>query len=114
MLTKTVLVLYIVKPQKAKTVETLNSFYPELQLKDAEFVIKNKLIYLLSGLRGFKFVTILVLEFRKIESDDETKYSTFYWNSKAETIIYESDADILRLYQTYKSFLEKIWPTLLI
>ena len=47
----------------------------------------------MSELRGFKFVTTLVLEFKKIENDDETKYSTFYSNSKAETIIDENDID---------------------
>ena len=63
----------------------LNLFNPELHLKDT--------IDLLTGLRGFKFVTPLVLEFTKIESDSSTKYSTFYLNSKAETIINESNID---------------------
>ena len=44
-------------------------------------------------MRGFKFVTTLVLEFKKIESDDKAKYSTFYMNPKAE--INESDIDDL-------------------
>ena len=44
-------------------------------------------------MRGFKFVTTLVKEFKKIESDDATKYINFYSNSKAETIINESDID---------------------
>ena len=35
----------------------------------------------------------MVLEFKQIESDDETKYSTFYLPSKAETVINESDID---------------------
>ena len=35
----------------------------------------------------------MVLEFKKIESDDATNYSTFYSNSKTETIIKESDID---------------------
>ena len=34
-----------------------------------------------------KLVTALVLEFKKIENDNETKYWLFYSNSKAETII---------------------------
>ena len=42
--------------------------------------------------RGFKLVTALVL-FEKIETDDRTKYDTFYSHSKAETIINESDID---------------------
>ena len=49
-------------------VEILNSFNPELQLKDTEFAFRNKLYYkkkkdLLSELKGFKFVATLVLEF---------------------------------------------------
>ena len=45
---------------------------------------------LLSELRELKFVTALFLE---LKSDDATKYSNFYSNSKAETIIYKSDID---------------------
>ena len=66
-------------------------FNPELQLNNAEFAIKNKLINLLSQLRGFKLVTGLVLECRKIENYNETKDTTFYSNSKEETIVNESD-----------------------
>ena len=47
----------------------------------------------MSELRGFKFAITLVLEFKKIESDDATKYSTFYSKSKAETVINESGND---------------------
>ena len=64
----------------------------------------------MSELKGFKFVAILVLVLKKIESDDKTKYGTFYSLSKAETIINESDFDdnylnqsILQLYQTYEN-----------
>ena len=38
-------------------------------------------------------MTALVLEFKKIENDNKTKYSTFYWIPKAETIIIEIDND---------------------
>ena len=38
---------------------------PELQLKNTEFAIRNKLIDLLAELSGFKFVT-LVIEFKKM------------------------------------------------
>ena len=47
--------------------------------------------------------------FKKIKSDDKTKYDTFYSSSKAEAIINESDIDdyldqsIIQLYQTYKN-----------
>ena len=51
----------------------LNSFNAEIQLKDGESSIKNKLIDLLSELRGLRFVTALVLEFKKkIKKDDKT------------------------------------------
>ena len=43
--------------------------------------------------RGFKFVTTIVLVFKKIEKDDKTKYDTFYSSSKAEIIINETDID---------------------
>ena len=77
------------------------SFNPELQLKDTKSVIKNKLIDLLSELRVFKFV-ITSVKFKKIESDDEIKHSTFYSNSKAQIIINESDIDdIFELYYDY-------------
>ena len=45
----------------------LNSFNPELQLKDTESAIKSKLIDLLTQLKGFKFVTKLVLLFKKMQ-----------------------------------------------
>ena len=72
-------------------VEILNSFDPELQLKDIESAIKSKVIELLTQLKGFKFVTTLVLEhlLKKIESEDKTKYDNFYSSSKAEIIINE-------------------------
>ena len=56
-----------------------------------------------SELRGFKFVAKVVLEFKKIENDDEAKYSTFYSNLKAETIINESYND-----NTFESIYIKI------
>ena len=68
-------------------VEILIFFYPELQLKDTESPIKKEFKKLLSGLRGFKFPTTLVLVLKKI------RYETFYSYSKAETIINESYID---------------------
>ena len=70
----------------------LNSFNPELQL-GTESAIESKLIELLTQLKGFKFVTTLVLVFKNIENTDKTKYDNFYSRSKAETIINESDID---------------------
>ena len=77
---------------------------------DTEFTIKNNLTDFLSKLNErVKFVTILVLEFKKIEGDDETKYSTFYSNSKAETIINESDTNYVfkSIYITIISNIQK-------
>ena len=68
-------------------VEILNSFNPELQLKDTESEIKSKLIDLLTQSKSFKFVTTLFLVFKKIEGKDKTKYDTFYSHSKAKIII---------------------------
>ena len=47
-------------PASNYNVEILNSFNPELQLKDTESAIKSKLLGLLSELRGFQFVAPLV------------------------------------------------------
>ena len=95
-------------------VEILNSFNPELQLKASECAIKSKVIDLLTQLNGFKFAATLVLVFKKIESEEKTKYDTFYSHSKAERIINETTPDdvlnqsILQLYQTYKNLYEKV------
>ena len=67
-------------------VEILNSFYPELQLKDAESAIESEVVELLTQLKIFKFVTTLVLVFIKIESEDD-----FYSSLRAQIIINESD-----------------------
>ena len=39
-------------------------------------------------------MSTLVLEFKKIKNDNETKFTTFYSHSKAKTIVNESDIDI--------------------
>ena len=80
-------------------VEILNSFNPELQLKDIESAMRSKLIELLTQLRGFKFVTTLVLVYKKRENKDKTKYDNFYSSSKAEITINESDIE-----NVFKSF----------
>ena len=66
-------------------------FNPDLQLKETKLAIQIKIIDLLCEIREFKFVPTLVLKFKKIESDDETKFSTVYSNLKTEAIINESD-----------------------
>ena len=48
---------------------------------------------MLTQLKGFKFGTTLVLVFKKIESENKTKYDNFYSSSKAEIIINESHID---------------------
>ena len=57
--------------------------------------MKSKLTDLLTQLKGFRFVTTLVLVFKKIENEDKTKYDNFYSRSKAELIINESDIDVV-------------------
>ena len=47
----------------------------------------------MTQLKGFKFMTASVLLFKKVESQDKTKYDNFYSSSKAELIISESDID---------------------
>ena len=48
---------------------------------------------MLYQLRAFKFVTTLVLVFKKIKSKNKTKYHNFYSSSKAEIIINESNIE---------------------
>ena len=65
----------------------------------------------MTELRGFKFVTTLVLMFKKIESDDKTKYKAFYSHSKAKVVINESDIhDLFELiYNTIISIIQKFF-----
>ena len=48
----------------------MNSFH--FELKDTASAIKNWLTHLLSEIKGFKFMTRLVLKFKKTQSDDKT------------------------------------------
>ena len=48
---------------------------------------------LLTQLKGFKFVTTLVLVSKKVECQDKVKFDNFYSSSKAEIIINESDIE---------------------
>ena len=43
--------------------------------------------------KSFTFAITLVLGFKTIESRYKRKYNTFYWHSKEEIIINESDID---------------------
>ena len=74
-------------------VKILNSFIPELQLKDIESTIKSKLMDLLTQLKGFKFMTTIVLVLKKVKKDDKTKYDTSYSHSKREPIFNRNDID---------------------
>ena len=74
-------------------VEILDSFNPKQQPNDTESAIKSKLIELLSELRGFRFVTRLVLVLKQTESKDKTKHDNFRSSSKVEIIINESDIE---------------------
>ena len=78
-------------------IEILNSFNLELQLRYTTSAIKSKLKELLKQLKGFEFVTTLVLVFKKIESVDKTKYDNFFF----KLIISENDA-----YGMYQSMLQ--------
>ena len=49
--------------ESSYNVEKLNLFNPELQLKDTDSAVKSKQIDLLTQLKGFKFMTALVLVF---------------------------------------------------
>ena len=98
---------------RTNEVDILSSFNPKLHVSDTESTIRGELKNLLTELKEFKFMITLVLEFKKIESDDETKYSTFYSSSKAETIIMRVilimhlNQSIVQLYQTCKNILHK-------
>ena len=60
-------------------------------------------------LRGFKLITTLVLEFKKLDSNDKTQYSTFHLHSKAGTIINESNIEDVfeSVYSTVISNMQK-------
>ena len=64
---------------------------------------------LLSELRRFKYVTALVLEFKKMQSEEKTMHNTFYSNSKAKAIINGSDIGYLfkSIYITITSNIQK-------
>ena len=49
----------------------------------------------MTHLKGFKFVTTIVLMYKKIDTNDKTKYENSYSRSKPEIIINESYIDDL-------------------
>ena len=86
-----------------KVIQVLTMLKFSILLIESESEIKSKLMDLLSQLKGFKTVTTLALLFEKLESEDKTKFDTFYLNSKAETIINESD-----IYDVFQSIYTKV------
>ena len=56
--------------------------------------MESKLTDLLTQLKGLRFVTTIALVFKKIESEDKTKYDNFYSSSKAEIITNVSEIEI--------------------
>ena len=97
------------------SVEILNSFDPELQLKDTECEVKKNLNILFTE---FRFVITVLLVLKKIESEDKTKYDTFYSCFKQIlmklTLMTYLNQSILQLYQAYKHLKEKDQARLLI
>ena len=65
---------------------------------------------LITEMKGFKFVTTLLLEFKKRESYDKTKYNIFYLSSNAKTGISKSDIDDVfeSIYGTIISDIQKV------
>ena len=68
-------------------------FWLQVSFKYIKSTIINNLKDLLTELEGFKSLTTLALEFKKLESEDERKYSTLCLSSTVETIINGSDID---------------------
>ena len=92
-------------------VKILNSFNPELQLKDTESAIKNKLKNILTELKGFKFVTTLALKFKKKQKMMIKQNMTLFTHTQKQkqllmklTLMMCLNQSILQLYQTYKKF----------
>ena len=73
----------------------------------------------MTGSRGYKFVTTLVLESKKIEIDEKQNMTLFIHTQKQKqllmkvTLMMYLNQSILRLYQTSKHFQEKVQAGLL-
>ena len=91
------------------SVKILNFFNPELQLKDSESAIKNKLIDLMSQLKVFKFVTALVIEFKKYKVMIKHYMQPFTRTQKQRQLLMKKilimhlNQSIALLYQTLKN-----------
>ena len=60
----------------------------------------------MSKLRDFKFVITLVLKLKRTINENETKYSTLFSNSKAETNSHDADIDSI-LESIYNAIMTK-------
>ena len=100
-------------------VEILNSFNPELQLKDTKSAIRNKLIDLLFELKSFKFV-IASTSFKLWKSQKVIKKQNmipFNCTQKQKQLLVKVtlmflDLSVVLLYQTYPKVQEKVWAEL--
>ena len=91
-------------------IEILNSFNRELQLNDREFTIRNKLIDLLTELKGFKFVTKLVLELNLIDNDDKQNIATFIRTQKEKQLLMK--VTLMIILSIHKSLRkDSVWKT---
>ena len=61
----------------------------------------------MNKLRDFKFVITLVLKLKRTINENETKYSTLFSNSKAETNSHDADIDSI-LESIYNAIMTKI------
>ena len=73
---------------RTHNVAITSHFNPELQLKDTESVIESKVIELLTQLKGFKFVTTLVLVFNNSES--KKQFRNKVWQFFSTSIFFKS------------------------
>ena len=65
----------------------------------------------MTQLRGFKFVSTVVLVFKKVESNDKKKYDNFYSSLTAEIIINERDIENV-FKSIYTTIIENIQKSL--
>ena len=91
-----------------------------LQLKETESSVRSKLINLPPELRGFKFVTTLIIELKKQKVMMQQNISPFILTRKKKQILIKVtqlmhlNRSIIRLYQTYKNILKQAEVGLLI
>ena len=93
-------------------IEILNIFYPELQLIIYKPVIKNKSKDLLGELNKFKFYTVLVLEYNKID-DHKSMHKIFHLSTKLSFDHSDIDKAFGSMHQSVmtkiKNYVSKIW-----